>query len=150
MLCCAVLNAVSECRLMGGERLLTCCISACWTLHLPVAVGLQVDGHYFNGRYTIERKTRYAIDQGLAGVMIWESGQDCSRCAMRSQGGGDRDQTATLSCAYSFAEVHRFICIRMDQLYTSPKSAQVPAYRSAHFVEFVSFSGKKPEMRQCF
>ncbi len=29
----------------------------------------------FNGIATIERKTQYAIDHGLGGVMIWESGQ---------------------------------------------------------------------------
>lgn len=31
----------------------------------------------FNGVKTIEEKTRYAIDKGTAGVMIWEAGQDC-------------------------------------------------------------------------
>jgi hypothetical protein len=36
----------------------------------------QVDGHYFNGVWTIERKTRAAVvDWDLAGVMIWEIGQ---------------------------------------------------------------------------
>lgn len=31
----------------------------------------------FNGVTTIEAKTRYALEQGLGGVMIWEVGQDC-------------------------------------------------------------------------
>mmetsp|Transcript_148455 Transcript_148455/g.458725 ORF Transcript_148455/g.458725 Transcript_148455/m.458725 type:complete len:298 (+) Transcript_148455:152-1045(+) len=31
----------------------------------------------FNGVSTIEEKTRYALDHGLGGVMIWEVGQDC-------------------------------------------------------------------------
>lgn len=36
----------------------------------------EVDGYYFNGIETIKNKSRYALDQGLAGVMIWELGQD--------------------------------------------------------------------------
>lgn len=31
----------------------------------------------FNGADTIEWKTAYAISEGLGGVMVWESGQDC-------------------------------------------------------------------------
>lgn len=31
----------------------------------------------FNGVKTIEEKTRFALEQGLGGVMIWEVGQDC-------------------------------------------------------------------------
>eukprot|EP00927_Polykrikos_kofoidii_P082278 TRINITY_DN8139_c0_g1_i1.p1 TRINITY_DN8139_c0_g1~~TRINITY_DN8139_c0_g1_i1.p1 ORF type:complete len:388 (+),score=37.46 TRINITY_DN8139_c0_g1_i1:152-1315(+) len=31
----------------------------------------------FNGVATIETKTRYALKQGIAGIMIWEAGQDC-------------------------------------------------------------------------
>jgi len=31
----------------------------------------------FNGVTMIERKTRYALEQGTGGVMIWEVGQDC-------------------------------------------------------------------------
>ena len=31
---------------------------------------------YFNGPETIAKKTRYAIEAGLGGVMIWELGQD--------------------------------------------------------------------------
>lgn len=38
----------------------------------------EVDGIYFNGPSMIERKTRYALDAKLAGVMIWELGQDAS------------------------------------------------------------------------
>jgi GH18 family chitinase len=36
----------------------------------------EVDGIYFNGIQTIQRKTRYAREHKLAGVMIWEIGQD--------------------------------------------------------------------------
>jgi GH18 family chitinase len=42
----------------------------------PMADVDEVDGIYFNGIRTIEKKTRYAIDHKLAGVMIWEVGQD--------------------------------------------------------------------------
>eukprot|EP00929_Paragymnodinium_shiwhaense_P068694 TRINITY_DN34598_c0_g1_i1.p2 TRINITY_DN34598_c0_g1~~TRINITY_DN34598_c0_g1_i1.p2 ORF type:complete len:379 (-),score=125.84 TRINITY_DN34598_c0_g1_i1:404-1540(-) len=31
----------------------------------------------FNGVKTIEAKTKYAIEKGTGGVMIWEAGQDC-------------------------------------------------------------------------
>ncbi len=36
----------------------------------------EVDGFYFNGPAMLERKVRYALDAKLAGVMIWELGQD--------------------------------------------------------------------------
>lgn len=36
----------------------------------------EVAGIYFNGVLTIEQKTRYALEQHLGGVMIWELGQD--------------------------------------------------------------------------
>lgn len=36
----------------------------------------EVDGIYFNGVKTIERKTQFAIKKGLGGIMIWEIGQD--------------------------------------------------------------------------
>lgn len=36
----------------------------------------EVGGIYFNGINTIQRKTRYAMEQGLGGIMIWELGQD--------------------------------------------------------------------------
>lgn len=36
----------------------------------------QVGNNYFNGQDMIERKTKFALKSGLAGVMIWESGQD--------------------------------------------------------------------------
>ena len=43
-------------------------------------MGLQVAGHYFNNVWTIERKTRAAVEQwDLGGVMIWEIGQVSSR-----------------------------------------------------------------------
>jgi chitinase len=36
----------------------------------------ETGGVYFNGIATIQRKTRYAIEQQLGGVIIWELGQD--------------------------------------------------------------------------
>jgi len=36
----------------------------------------EVEGIYFNGIATIRQKTRYAQDQQLGGIMIWELGQD--------------------------------------------------------------------------
>ena len=36
----------------------------------------QVDGIYFNGIETIKKKTKYAIDTAIGGIMIWEVGQD--------------------------------------------------------------------------
>jgi GH18 family chitinase len=38
----------------------------------------EIDNIYFNGPETISRKTKYAIDKGLAGVMVWELGQDAA------------------------------------------------------------------------
>ena len=35
-------------------------------------------GFHFNGPATIQRKTAFAIQQGYAGVMIWELGQDAA------------------------------------------------------------------------
>lgn len=42
----------------------------------PAADVDEVDGLYFNNVSTIERKTRYALESKLGGVMIWELGQD--------------------------------------------------------------------------
>jgi GH18 family chitinase len=36
----------------------------------------EIDGVYFNGPDTIRRKTEFALDTGLGGVMVWELGQD--------------------------------------------------------------------------
>lgn len=36
----------------------------------------ELDGIYFNGPATIRAKTRFAIDQKLGGIMVWEIGQD--------------------------------------------------------------------------
>eukprot|EP00293_Proteomonas_sulcata_P000171 CAMPEP_0184323560 /NCGR_PEP_ID=MMETSP1049-20130417/130974_1 /TAXON_ID=77928 /ORGANISM="Proteomonas sulcata, Strain CCMP704" /LENGTH=86 /DNA_ID=CAMNT_0026645107 /DNA_START=1 /DNA_END=257 /DNA_ORIENTATION=+ len=36
----------------------------------------EIDEHYFNGYKMIQKKTRYALQNGLGGVMIWEVGQD--------------------------------------------------------------------------
>jgi GH18 family chitinase len=42
----------------------------------PAPEADEAGGFYFNGIKTIEEKTRYAKAEGLAGVMIWEVGQD--------------------------------------------------------------------------
>src|SRR5262249_34846473 len=42
----------------------------------PAADVDEVAGVYFNGIKTIQEKTRYAKENGLAGVMIWELGED--------------------------------------------------------------------------
>jgi GH18 family chitinase len=42
----------------------------------PAADEDSAGGFYFNGINTIQKKTRYAVDQGIGGVMIWEVGQD--------------------------------------------------------------------------
>ncbi len=36
----------------------------------------EIDGYYFNSVATIEKKARFALESKLAGVMIWEVGQD--------------------------------------------------------------------------
>ena len=36
----------------------------------------EVDGYYFNGPATIRRKTEYALESKLGGIMFWELGQD--------------------------------------------------------------------------
>ena len=36
----------------------------------------EIAGYYFNSPQTVSKKTRLAIDKDLAGVMIWELGQD--------------------------------------------------------------------------
>jgi GH18 family chitinase len=36
----------------------------------------EVDSIYFNGPATIRRKTQFALESGLGGVMVWELGQD--------------------------------------------------------------------------
>jgi GH18 family chitinase len=38
----------------------------------------EVQGVYFNGPGMIRRKTQYAMESGLGGVMIWELGQDAT------------------------------------------------------------------------
>ncbi|HUY35917.1 MAG TPA: glycoside hydrolase family 18 protein [Pirellulales bacterium] len=44
----------------------------------PAAEVDEVDGVYFNGAGTIERKTKMALQRKLAGVMMWELGQDAA------------------------------------------------------------------------
>jgi len=38
----------------------------------------EVDGVYFNGPKMIEQKTKLALEKKLAGVMIWELGQEAT------------------------------------------------------------------------
>ena len=45
------------------------------TYHPEPEVDL-VDGIFFNGTETIRRKTQYALDMNIGGIMIWELGQD--------------------------------------------------------------------------
>jgi GH18 family chitinase len=42
----------------------------------PASTADETNGIFFNGPATIRRKTRLAISSGLAGVSIWEIGQD--------------------------------------------------------------------------
>lgn len=55
----------------------------------------EVDGIYFNGSATIERKTRYALENNLSGVMIWELGQDAP------------DERSLLRAIYGDINAHR-------------------------------------------
>ena len=43
----------------------------------------MIAGFAFNGQATVAKKVRYAAEQKLAGVMIWELGQDSSRSESR-------------------------------------------------------------------
>lgn len=38
----------------------------------------EVEGVYFNGPATVRRKAEYALEKKLAGVMVWELGQDAT------------------------------------------------------------------------
>ena len=42
----------------------------------PSAEANMINGIYFNGRELVRRKVRYALQKRLAGVMVWEIGQD--------------------------------------------------------------------------
>jgi len=44
--------------------------------HRPAPDVDEAGGVYFNGITTVQQKTRYALEQQLGGVMIWELGQD--------------------------------------------------------------------------
>ena len=46
--------------------------------HRPRPGADEAGGFHFNGPTTIQRKTAFAIQQGYAGVMIWELGQDAA------------------------------------------------------------------------
>ncbi len=46
--------------------------------HRPKPGADEAGGFHFNGPATIRRKTAFAIQQGYAGVMIWELGQDAA------------------------------------------------------------------------
>jgi GH18 family chitinase len=45
-------------------------------LYHPAANVDEIGGYYFNGIQTIQAKTRFAREAGMAGIMIWEMGQD--------------------------------------------------------------------------
>ncbi len=49
---------------------------------LPLPGGKATDSIGFNGRETIAAKTRFAVEQGAGGVMVWEAGQDCRMVAV--------------------------------------------------------------------
>jgi chitinase len=51
----------------------------------------EVDGIYFNGIQTVEKKVCYALENNLGGVMFWELGQDT------------RDDTSLLRATYQAA-----------------------------------------------
>ncbi len=44
--------------------------------HRPATSADEAGGYYFNGIDTIRKKTRHALKSKLAGIMIWELGQD--------------------------------------------------------------------------
>jgi chitinase len=44
----------------------------------PKITGDEFEGYFFNGPKTVEAKTRFALQSKLAGIMIWELGQDAS------------------------------------------------------------------------
>ena len=44
--------------------------------HRPTPTTDEIGTLSFNGRATIQKKTRYALDHHLGGVMVWELGQD--------------------------------------------------------------------------
>ena len=46
--------------------------------HRPAPEADQVGNMYFNGPATIRRKTEFAMQSNLGGVMVWELGQDAS------------------------------------------------------------------------
>jgi GH18 family chitinase len=46
--------------------------------HRPAPADDEAGGLYFNGPATVRRKTEYALGAGLAGVMVWELGQDAA------------------------------------------------------------------------
>lgn len=52
----------------------------------------EAGGYYFNGQETIRRKTRYAREKGLRGVMFWQLGQDTT--GPRSLLGAIREEVA--------------------------------------------------------
>jgi GH18 family chitinase len=44
--------------------------------HEPEPTIDEIEGVYFNGPDTVKRKTAYALDSKLGGVMVWELGHD--------------------------------------------------------------------------
>lgn len=68
--------------------------------HAPKPNVDEVQGIYFNGPETIRRKTQWARDSGIGGVMIWELGQDApdtqslKRWVLKSLESSDRKKNA--------------------------------------------------------
>ncbi len=61
-------------KISNGERSMT--YGEIVSRYHPAPDVDEVDGFYFNGPRTIELKTKLALERKLAGVMIWELGQD--------------------------------------------------------------------------
>jgi GH18 family chitinase len=62
--------------------------------YAPLSPGVNEVGgqYYFNGPELISRKTTYALEQEIGGIMIWEVGQDCRLKAVTH---GDTTHIAT-------------------------------------------------------
>ena len=63
----------------------------------------EVEGFYFNGPTTIRNKVKLAQSSGLAGVMIWETGQDCRVNAVTW---GTSHHSTSLSQSASLTHTH--------------------------------------------
>jgi GH18 family chitinase len=64
------------------------------TRHRPEPAVDEIDGVYFNGPATIRRKTTFALESRLGGVMVWEMGQDA---------GGEQSLLRTIRATVPFS-----------------------------------------------